>query len=141
MTINGPTEMRPSSAVMPIEGLSLFDKHKLVTTGAASTGFQSRERESLGPIKIEDLLRFGYLERISADPVNKVVPDRHTTTFFVVRPALERQRVLESRQAPHGGPELEIGAKTEQHAKPQWPRRFVIESFDDLPKPACATLV
>lgn len=76
----------------------MSDKNELVASEIARLRGHADQVESVLVIVIEDLFRFGYFERIAADPIHSVVPQRHTPKRLVIPKGTEwpaRERVLE----------------------------------------------
>ena len=60
-------------------------EHELITAAAAASGPEVREHQPSRTVKGEDLLRRRDFERIAAQPVDPIVPNRHATTTAVLR--------------------------------------------------------
>src|SRR5579872_1158915 len=84
-------------------GISLLE-NEFVAPRRAAVGMQTSQGEAAGTVEIEDLLRRGNFKRISADPVDHVLPQTHTPKLLVFADGTERvaqEEVLEQASPPH----------------------------------------
>jgi hypothetical protein len=73
---------------------SLLHKHEFIATEATSTCFQPGEVESSFPVKIKYFFRLCDLKGITTNPIHEIIPDGHTSVFFLLGPRFEGERVL-----------------------------------------------
>ena len=75
-----------------VSGIGCAGAHKLIATQPTTASHHVPELKPAVTIKPENLLRFGHLKRIAADPVNHIAPGRHAAhaMFSIVSPSVKR---------------------------------------------------
>src|SRR5438132_947526 len=100
--------MRSKERLVASCGRTRFQQDVFITR-VPEIRLEPLQQESSLPIEVKNLFRLGDLKGIAADPIDQIIPDRHTPNLHRVGP-LERQWILQAHQPAERFARLETGS-------------------------------